>query len=595
MQKRLLENLRKNLKRWGWEDTSKEEIRFFYPYWFFLQYPFRLIDVKKAVSFLEIFLYSPQEVRITLYADKDVDGVLSSSMFYRFLLEKGVHPSHIYVLFPSEEDRYGITPEVVEKISSFPSDLLILLDVGTNQKKEVEKLLSTFSHVILIDHHKFLLKEEIPDVLSFINPYREENGLFFRELSTTGLLYMLLWSLEYKRRKKRKVSFSEALWREYTRKIPALYRLNRSSYPISYEEKRRILFFLQHIDIYKDLLPYMVLAGLGGVADVMPLWGENRILVCEMVRNFSVLENFSPGIMALLREEGIEEESPSLEDLQYSLIPSLNAGGRMENPQVSFQVVVEKEPLEAYKGVKRLQDLLEKRRRLSRAFFSSLESSPLKENEKIYIGYQKGLPRGITGLLASQMAKKKGKPALLLAEDGEYLKGSIRASSFKEDVHDFLEKLAPFLEEKGGHQYAGGFSLKKEKKESFLQEVDRLLKRYSWKKEGKSFHPFGDPLEYSLKEFSLSLWKKILPFAPFGEGNPPVYLRIQVESPPRVTYFSSSYVEFFFPEENPQIYFFWFFPDQDPREISLPCYIHVEMGEKIGRLRVKEVELGEVL
>ena len=242
MQKRLLENLRKNLQKWGWKEPYQEEVRFFYPYWFFLQYPFRLIDVEKAVSFLEILLHSPQEVRITLYADKDVDGILSSAIFYRFLLENGVYPSHIYVLFPSEKDRYGITPEVVERITSFPSDLLILLDVGTNQKEEVEKLLAVFPHVILVDHHKFLLKEEIPDVLSFINPHREKNGLFFRELSTTGLVYMLLWSLEYKRRKKRQVSFSEKLWKEYTRKIPALYRLSRSSYRISPEEKKGSFF-----------------------------------------------------------------------------------------------------------------------------------------------------------------------------------------------------------------------------------------------------------------------------------------------------------------------------------------------------------------
>lgn len=386
--------------------------------------PYEITNLKSAAEHLSEAIDSKK--RIFIFGDYDVDGITSIVQLVSILRLYAIDPS--YCVPHRLNEGYGLTQVAVDRaLSEGKPDLMIVVDCGTNSTDILEYLNSLGISVIVIDHHQ--LNSEAPKDCFLINPHvndqqkgdkdkdKNKDKPWFN-LSAAGLVFKFLHGLIKFRR---------------TQNDPIAFDIKLS----------------QIID----------LAGMGTIADLVPLVGENRILSRYGLKH--VQSNRRQGIMALLEASGVQGGvALSGNDISYRLGPRINACGRLGDASLPIELLLSDDSQFAKKTARTLNQINLDRQSIERSIVSEAEAM-IKDEIQDHLGfvlYSESWHPGVVGIVASRLSYKFNKPFIVLGKEGEIAKGSGR-SVHGVDLVSVIQECDSHLEKWGGHPMAVGLSL----------------------------------------------------------------------------------------------------------------------------------------
>ncbi len=592
-------------------------LTYLFPYLMLQQSPFAIPDLRTAVSLLRSFYERRDGAKLCIFADSDADGLTAAAILYIFLRDVlKISTERLVVLIPGENDKFGISDSFVDKILGIVPRLLITLDCGSSDRQTLSRLKQAAPDIelIIIDHHTLPeTPQDYPPADAFVNPRRlsatDENN----DLCTAAIVYKLIrglllsysagygaiYELEGEGRSlfvqdgiliaeaagAQKVSWRstpgalnlEQLWQQEIHANGELYRLDGflQKVPEALTEFERFVVLQNALSRKTEeksryALP---LAAAGIVADLMPLWSDNRLLLREGLRQLSHNSAGLPvGFRELLRKFDLLRPGVSESDFAFTLCPAINAADRMGSPLTAFYALTAQDPLEAARQAHELHTLNEKRKKISRHAVELLAQGldERHHNSPVLVAYHREVHRGISGLVANRLAENHRKPVLVLVDDGDSVRGSAR-SYRNEDIFGFVSLLKDRFIQFGGHRAAAGFSIAYEETAFFIDEVYRRAPEFFSREEDiaktdDSLHP---KLYFYESELSISHWDSLLAFAPYGKNNPLPEVIVTNEKPFEISYMGSeknhAKISFAF---SPAIDIVWFFAAARARELN---------------------------
>ncbi len=426
--------------------------------------PFLLKDMKKAVDVL-IGAWKKKE-KILIHGDYDVDGITGAALLYTFMKSRGWD---VQVYIPDRmSDGYGISPQAVEEFASKGFTVLLTVDCGTTAYESVELAKKLGMRVVITDHHEVM--EKLPPADALVNPHRPDDPYPFKELAGVGVGYKLVQALGN-------------------------------------------VFGLE-LDDLRDLLD---LVALGTVADMVPLVGENRYYVKEGLRKIGKVRH---GLRKLVEKLSLSEVRSR--DISYKIAPRLNAAGRMGSAYDAFKLLVAEDEEEAEKMAEALfgHNLL--RQAIENDIFKEalnmVMENELYKNPVIVVGGE-NWHIGVIGIVASKIANKFKKPAIVVSFSNGVGKGSARSVNGV-SVMEIFQELKDLFVEFGGHSMAVGFTIEKSGFEDLKKKVASLSVE-------RQEEVIDVDAVIDMEDVNPSLFEVIDLFEPFGLGNPPLTFLIK--------------------------------------------------------------------
>jgi single-stranded-DNA-specific exonuclease len=442
--------------------------------------PFEIPNMASAVE--RIFHALDSGERIVLYGDYDVDGVTSLALLTRMLRAYGGTPEPF---LPSRADEgYGLSREGLDRcLDSLHPQLLVAVDCGTTSVKEIARLRSLGVDVLVFDHHE--CGEDLPKC-PVVNPKLGREG---HSLCSGGVIFKLCHAL--------------------------LKQRPSGSF---------------------DLREHLDLVALATVADLVPLEGENRLLVRKGLRQ---LENTRwVGLRALMDVASVRAPiSPS--DVAFRLGPRLNAAGRLGTAQAALDLLLTDDPACARLLAEQLnvqnahRQLVERRTCEEAEQMLSITFDP--ERDAAVVVGSEGWHPGVVGIVASRLSRANWRPAIVVSFDQEGIgKGSGRSIPGYSLV-EALGTCASSLDKFGGHEMAAGLTIRKDRFDTFR---DAFLRHARARLSDDDFLPCIDlDCEVELGDLNFQLLHHHELLQPFGIGNlQPVFFarNVKVISEPRV-------------------------------------------------------------
>lgn len=413
--------------------------------------------------------------RIVVFGDYDADGVISSYVLSDVLRRLGADVS---VVLPSRLDEgYGLSPSSLQKCLSgtAPPALLVTVDCGSNDPAQVDEAMSAGVGVIVVDHHHVQDFHSRPS--AHVNPKLIDSGAF-QELAGAGVVFKL---------------------------CHALVKEGRAA------GKTRA---------HLDLREYLELIAIATVADVVPLTGENRIIVrhgLDRIRN-----PVNQGIKALKEVAGLRpKEEVDTYHLGFVLGPRINAAGRMGDAGAALRLLQAEDAGEAEKAARLLDDANRDRIALERRIHDeAVAEAKIFYDEKsdygVVVGHD-GWHKGVMGLVAAKLTALYRRPAVVVAFDGDTGSGSCRSIA-EFDLMEGLDRCAGLLDRYGGHRLAAGLTVKKANFDRFRAEFKKACRL---KLEGSDLRPtLRIDSWIALGAADETMLSALDRLKPFGEGNP---------------------------------------------------------------------------
>jgi single-stranded-DNA-specific exonuclease len=463
--------------------------------------PFLLSDMKKAVE--RILKAIEKNERIGIWSDYDADGIPGGALLHDFFEMIGFNNFTNYI--PDRHlEGYGLNGEGMEELANDGVKLLITVDCGIRDDKEILHAKKLGMEVIVTDHHEPALSadgqsENLPKAFAILNPKIKNSKYPEKIICGTGVVWKLIEAILKTKR-------------EFT----------KDGQPFELPQGRE-----------KWLLD---LVGLATLSDMVPLVGENRVLASYGLKVLQKTRRL--GLQKLFANLRMNQKNLTEDDVVFMITPRVNAASRMGHPRDAFNLLVAKDTEEANICVKHLGNINDERKV---AVAGIVKEAKKKIKEKFENGGEKpvivlGNPDwrpSLLGLVANSIAEEYNRPVFLWgraiddvapqAED--LLKGSCRSDGVT-DLVAVMEYSKEIFVEYGGHKMSGGFSVSFEKIHT-LEEV--LVESFlSLKNKSKSDEEENNVLtdaELSLKNISSSFVDSILKLAPFGMNNEkPVFI-----------------------------------------------------------------------
>ncbi|MEK7200942.1 MAG: single-stranded-DNA-specific exonuclease RecJ [Patescibacteria group bacterium] len=435
--------------------------------------PFLLPDMKKAVKRI---LYAIENgERIGIWSDYDADGIPGAALLHDFFKLIGFNNFINYI--PDRHiEGYGLNSEGIEELAKDKVKLLITIDCGIRDHKQIEHAKKHGIEIIITDHHE--QSDGLPKAFAIINPKIKKSKYPEKILCGTGVVWKII----------------EAIL----------------------QTKRDLLKEGQE----KWLLD---LVGLATLSDMVPLIGENRVLAFYGLKVLRKSRRL--GLQKLLSSLKINKNNLTEDDISFMITPRINAASRMGHPRDAFKLLVAENEGEAEAYVKHL-DNINKERKIMVAGIVKEAKKKIKEKienegEKpvIVLGNPDWRP-ALLGLAANSIAEEYNRPVFLWGrENGEFIKGSCRSDGTT-DLVALMERAKDHFIELGGHKLSGGFSVLFEK----IHTLENALIEASTHIVNKNPEILVDA-ELNLKDVSENFISEILKLAPFGVGNEkPVFI-----------------------------------------------------------------------
>ncbi|MBQ8537302.1 MAG: single-stranded-DNA-specific exonuclease RecJ [Clostridia bacterium] len=444
-------------------DTPEKAQKFLDPQLSQLHDPYLMQDMDKAVNLLKKAIRLNHS--ICVYGDYDVDGVCASSILYETLKEMGAQVR--YYIPNRHGEGYGLNLDAVEAIAK-DTKLLITVDCGITNIREVERAKALGLTVIVTDHHQ--LGEEKCPAHAVLNPLLGEYP--FRRLCGAGVAFKLGMALTG----------------------------------------------------LENMLPRLPLAALATVADIVPLIDENRVLVKFGLARMPA--DSRPGLRALLKDAGIEGPVTAGQ-AGFRLAPRLNAGGRLEDALqgvvlMTTQDETQAEAIAAHLGQTNTQrQALQEETTHQALELMAAQCNLAKERAIVVMG--QGWNPGIIGLCASKLCEKYHYPTVVLSQGEDGLAVGSARSIPGVNIHRMLTRLSDLFIRFGGHEQAAGLTMEAEKVAEFRRRLTEEIKKSC---DPECFVPTQDyDLPLNLSEVTSQMIEALSAFAPTGYGNPaPVFL-----------------------------------------------------------------------
>jgi len=443
--------------------------------------PLLLAGMEASVTRLRRAIQNKEQ--ILLYGDYDVDGTSAVVILKKALELVGGRASfHV----PHRlRDGYGMRSEVVEDAAASGVSLIVSVDTGIRANEVVRHASALGIDVIVTDHH--LPEEELPPALAVINPNRADCRYPDKNLCGAGVALKLVDAL-----------------------------LTRSGW----EGARR--------DRLID--SFLKLVAIATVADVVPLTGENRVIVKRGLEGLDRVRN--AGLRALLDVSGFNEgQSPNAGQVAFRVAPRINAAGRMDTASDVIEMFLTEDAARARELASKLHDLNQDRQQteaeIARAIFEQCIEQPVTDRDAALVFAGEGWHRGVVGIVASRVVERFHRPAFVLGIDGGIAQGSGRSTAVFH-LLEALESMPDLFTKFGGHRQAAGVTLPagriEEFRECFRKYAAARLTPADFEREMEI------DAEIGLDEVTDRSVLDILRLAPFGYGNPsPLFAVRQVE------------------------------------------------------------------
>ncbi len=272
--------------------------------------------------------------------------------------------------------------------------------------------------------------------------------------------------------------------------------------------------------LYRDFETIMQLETIGTIADLMPMKGENRLIVKKGLKLLS--NKPMPSLSYLMAQQNLIGRPLTAKDISYRLTPVLNAAGRMGMPEVALELLLTDDETRAEALADRLL-ALNKERQAQESDAVSLIRDKIKDSyehmeHKLVVVEDDRIPRGLTGIISSRICQEYGIPALVLATvDGLRVSASLRCRK-PYNARAFLSNFSDLFDDYGGHQYAAGFSMPQSNLESFMERVHDYA-RNSMSDDDYSNEYVDVDAEIPPDFMNSTVWDTLSVFEPFGQEN----------------------------------------------------------------------------
>lgn len=452
-------------------ESAEEADRYLHPKLEDLHDPFLLPDMDKAIRRIEKALGNKE--RILIYGDYDVDGTTAVSLVYKFF--RGITNNIDYYIPDRYDEGYGISFQGIDYAVKTGVKLIISLDCGI---KAVSKVAYAKEHgidFIIGDHH--MPDDTLPDAVAVVDAKRLDSVYPYDELSGCGVGFKLVQA------------FSQ-----------------RNGYPFS------------------DIEPLLDLVAVSIASDIVPLTGENRIMIHYGLKQLN--SNPSFGLRGIIEICGLHRKQITVNDIVFKIGPRINASGRMMNGKEAVDLMLAGDMTSAREKSKNIDKYNEDRRELDKRITDEAIMYIDKHidivNQKSIVLYDENWHKGIVGIVASRLTEKYYRPAVVLTKSNGMISGSARSVPGY-DVYKAIESCRDILENFGGHMYAAGLTLKEEHLQEFTNRFNSLS--FDGIEAGMMLPQITVDAEISLSQITPRFIEGLKLFSPFGpENDNPVFL-----------------------------------------------------------------------
>ena len=467
--------------------NSDEARRYLYPSLKDLHNPFLLKDMKTGVDRVIRAILDGE--RVAVFGDYDVDGITSVALVSNFLSQ--IHDNTLHYIPDRVDEGYSLNRQAIDKLHQGGVKLIITVDCGTSDRDEVAYARSLGIDCVILDHHE--VPDEIPDAVAVVNPNRRDCPFPFKQLAGVGIVFNFLIALRGGLR-------HGGFW---------------------------------HHRPYPNLREYLDLVALGTIGDIVPLIDENRILA--KIGLDLLNENHRVGIRALRELAGLGSSVIDAGAASFSLIPRINAAGRIGSPEDAVRLLLSQDAAEASEIAARLESYNRERQRLEKVIFDDIfdridSDRHLRDRGVLVLSSPDWHP-GVIGIVASRVVDRCYKPTILISLRNGIGKGSGRSIA-EFNLYRGLKQCESLLLSFGGHRYAAGISIREENIESFTALLNEITR-----KELTASDPTPQTVIDALcplNEVNHSFLTQMEGLAPFGHMNPePVICvrNVQISSP----------------------------------------------------------------
>lgn len=388
--------------------------------------PFLMKDMDKAVERITTAVENGE--KICVYGDYDADGVTSTSLLYSYLRDSLGADVMFYIPTRTGEG-YGMNKGAVDKIHSLGVTLIITVDNGISAREEIDYANSLGIDTVITDHH--MPSGAIPKAVAVVNAHQQDDKSPFKDFSGVGVAFKLVMAIEG-----------------------------------------------EYADVDSLLENFSDIATLGTIGDIVPLVGENRTLVKNGLRHIQNSDRI--GINAMKQESGIAEKEINSSNVAFTLVPRINAGGRLGSSEKSVNLLLTEDEDEAVTIADKLGMDNRERQSIEKEILASIDEevrrTPNIVNDKILVFAGKGWHQGVVGIVASRIKEIYDKPTIIIGIDDDGVARGSGRSVEGFSLCDAVFACSEHLTHYGGHPMAVGISLEKEKINDFRKAINAYCK-----------------------------------------------------------------------------------------------------------------------
>jgi single-stranded-DNA-specific exonuclease len=438
--------------------------------------PFLLPNMPAAVE--RLFRARSNDESLVIFGDYDVDGVTSTALLTETFRVLGWNVNH-YLPHRLEEG-YGLSQEGVENcLNKFPVTLLLAVDCGSTAVEAIAWLRSKGVDTVVLDHHQ--VSSPAPDACAIVNPQLGgDNGApSFRELCSAGLAFKLAHALV---KRGRELGIDGA--------------------------------------VNFDIRPLLDFVALGTIADLVPLTGENRILVSMGLERLRTTTR--PGLVALKRVAEVTGPLGTYE-VGFQLAPRLNAAGRLEDAEEALLLLLADDLPTAEPIARKLDFRNRERQKIERGIalevIGAVRVRFNPQTDYVIVEGQLLWHVGVVGIVASRVLQQFYRPTIIVGGEGGEWRGSGRSiAGF--DLAAALRECGDLLVRHGGHALAAGLTIDAKNLDALRARLNELARRAL--KPEELLPSLRLDAELELRDINLDRLDELDQLKPLGQGNPPV-------------------------------------------------------------------------
>ncbi|WP_412061618.1 single-stranded-DNA-specific exonuclease RecJ [Rubrivirga sp. IMCC45206] len=439
---------------------------FFRPSLSRLHDPFEMRDMDRAVERVARAIRTGE--RVLVFGDYDVDGTTSTAMLTTFLASQGVEASFF---IPNRfEHGYGLSAPGIDAAVERGASLVIAIDCGITAVDAAAYAASKGVDLVICDHHT--PGDTLPVAAAVLDPKREDCDYPFDGLSGCGVGFKLIQAV-----------------------------LSELGLPP------------------EEAWPYLDLVAVSTACDIVPMVGENRVLMRAGLKQLCDAPRV--GIAALAEQSGVDLNACTASKMVFQIGPRINAAGRIADAGIAAELLASTDPVEARRLVAEIEGMNLRRRELDRqtrdeAF--EIAERLMDDDPLALVVYKPGWHPGVIGITASRVAEKFHRPTVLLTSGGATGRAKGSARSVKGiSIYDALAQCSDLLDRFGGHAFAAGLALPIGQVDALREQLQTAVGRAVTEADLVPEIEFDAPLH--LGDVSPRFWSVLKQFGPHGPDN----------------------------------------------------------------------------